>query len=62
MDESLTQIIRDQDFSIIMKYFILYGDLKFLLKQICPGLLTVKDGMEWNGIQFARAHAFFAWR
>ena len=37
------KIIRDQDFSIIMTYFILYKELIFLLRQICQGLLTVGD-------------------
>ena len=35
--------LRDWDFSIIMTYFILYGELKFLLRQICLRLLTVVD-------------------
>ena len=37
------KITRDWDFSIIRTYFFLYGELKFLLRQICRGLLAVRD-------------------
>ena len=37
------EFIGDQDISVIMTCFILYGELKSLLGQICPDLLTVGD-------------------
>ena len=39
------KIVRDpdQDISMIMTYFILYGVLRFLVRQICPGLVAVRD-------------------
>ena len=40
---------RDQDFSIIMTYFSVYRKLKFLLRQICLGLLTV--GVDKHAIE-----------
>ena len=37
------ETLRERDFSIFMTYIILYRELKFLLRQIYLGLLTVGD-------------------
>ena len=37
------EIIRDQDFPMNMTYFFLYGEWKFLPRQICQSLFTAGD-------------------